>query len=234
MRALLDALSFHDWLILVVALAVLAGLEWGKPDHGVLAPEAAMDTPTPAPQPDVPTGDAVARPDDGSLATPGSGYAPRLYGRGLSIRRFEQPRLTGPQAIALRKSVEPGPWFAAFAVASNGAYGWANDFATADAARTAALAWCAKGGDDCRVVAEVTPKGWTEAAGDTLTYPQGQAYRAVAAMERPRAFARSLNGYWGTGTGAEARAAALSSCRAQHRQSEGIPATPCEVVAEWN
>jgi hypothetical protein len=50
-------------------------------------------------------------------------------------------------------------FYAAFATASDGRYGWSTERHDMADARTEALAWCNDGGDGCRVIAEIWPAG---------------------------------------------------------------------------
>lgn len=144
--------------------------------------------------------------------------------------------LAPEEARAMDEALAGRAYFGAFALGGQGGYGWAVGFATADAARAAALAYCAQYGPDCRVVAEIWPRDITLPPRDSLSFAQSRAFAEIAAQIGPRAFARALDGSYGTARGAtpeQARAAALTACEAGRDLPAFVPPTPCAVIALW-
>jgi hypothetical protein len=111
-------------------------------------------------------------------------------------------------------------------------------YATADAARAAALAYCAQYDDGCRVVADLWPQGLTDPPPDSLSFVQAESLRQTAAQTGPRAFARALDGSFGSARGLtwqEARSIAIARCNAgREDRPPFLPPAPCDALAVWD
>lgn len=212
MRALLSRLAPRDWLIVIGGLAVVAGIEMAKP----VADRAA---PPPAPE---------------AVRTPGP---PAVYPQASRRIVRDIAGMRPEDRTQMDASLADAPYFAAHAVGDEGAYGWSRGFATQGAARAAAVATCARFGTGCKVVAEVLPQGVEFGPDNSLSWEQSQAFLSMAKGLGPRAFARSLDGTWGTGTGAtgqEAAAVAVTNCEAAREVQPDLAPMPCEAIAVWS
>ncbi len=123
--------------------------------------------------------------------------------------------------------IQPQPYYAAFALATENGLAAATTVAAAnfhdeDSARTAAIAGCLDaGGEDCVVVLVVRPLGWEPGRALQLNAEASAALRGeFRRLGRDRVLAISRQtGQWGMGRGREA---AIAACGAQD----------CEAVIE--
>lgn len=177
---------------------------------------------------DAPGRDAVA----GTLySTAAAAYEIRLYDGGA---------LSAEERDVLLQVGGSQPWFAALAFAPDaGLLAEPSTLAAnhhgLEAARSAALSACEEkrsGGAACRVVMEITPRGFAP-GGPELSRAATEAFAGEYRRARaPRAFAISPStGEWGLAGGAgslaEARAAALAACAARDSAPDD-----CRVMSE--
>jgi hypothetical protein len=211
MRTLLSRLAPRDWLIVIGGLALVAGIEMAKP--------AADRTAPPAP--------SVAEPTRGP---------PTLYGEGSRRVVRDIAGMHPEDRAQMDTSLADATYFGAHAVGDGGAYGWSRGFSTQNAAQAAAVATCARYGTGCKVVAEVLPQGADTFPDTSLSWDQTQAYRRTAQGLGVRAFARSLDGTWGIGTGAtepEAAEIAVLNCEGARNVQSDLAPMPCEAIGIW-
>ena len=170
----------------------------------------------------------------------GETYAPRLFG----VETRLVPTYLSTADHALNKEYEErfakGDYFGAFASGSNGGFGWATGLASPAAARVSAMANCRLESVDCLVVGTLSPviNGTALAISEeTLSIRQTRGYRAIKSGSGQRAFARSLDGNWGSGGGrspADNAATALEVCMTKQKINPVIPPMPCKLIAVWD
>lgn len=200
-------LTRFDAAVLLAGLLAILGLEWAK------APEDRF---------------FAAPPQDMSV--------PLVLTEGPPESLWlEEVVLEGDAARDFRKEAEGAEYFTAFALGPEGSgrYAWSREASSIADARRIAMNIC---GADCRIVFERRPQGFIGPESGTLTREQSDIYRQVAGMTGPRAFARSITGYWGWArmdTPAAARGAAMKFCEDAFRPLRGAPEARCEIVAEW-
>lgn len=212
MRALWSRMAPRDWLIVIGGLAVVAGIEMAKP----VAPPPEPAAPVPI------------------LRVPGP---PAMYPEPSRRVVRDIAGMRAEDRAQMDQAMADAPYFAAHAVGEDGAYGWSRGFATQGAARAAALETCAHYGKGCKVVAEVLPQGVEFGPDNSLSWDQSQAFLRMAKGLGPRAFARSIDGTWGTGTGETGQAAAAlaaANCESAREVQPDLAPMPCEVIAVWN
>lgn len=208
LRALLRIMTWRDWAVVAAGLAVVVGIEHARPP----APPAVL-----APPP---------------------GAAPAVFDQPADLRI--DPAFILPPEVAqlLHDTMDGQSYFGAFALGGQGGYGWTVGYGSAQAARATALASCAQHDDGCRVVADLWPQGLTDPPADSLSFVQAESYRQTRAQTGPRAFARALDGAYGSARGLtwqEARSVAIARCNAgREGRPPFLPPTPCEVLAVWD
>lgn len=210
MRVPWSRLAPRDWLIVIGGLAVVAGIEMAKP-AAELAP---------------PTGPTLRETGP-----------PALYPEPTRRVVRDVAGIMPEDRAQMDESLTDAPYFSAHAIGEGGAYGWSRGFATQDAARRAALSVCARHGKGCRVVGEVLPRGVELGPDNSLSWDQSQAFLRMAKGLGPRAFARSLDGTWGIGTGTtgqDAATLAIANCESARQVQQDLAPMPCEAIAVWS
>jgi hypothetical protein len=237
MRRFLASFSTTDWLFVLVSIGFVGWLEITKPAAlDPLADRAAAALP-PSPQglPEKP----YHMPQSDPLVALRAANPPTMYNAASELRlAADVPTLTPEAETILRKEMPKWQYFGALAVGEGEAFGWSNLHGTLRAAHMTALAHCDKVGNACRVIAEVTPKSMPNPAPrDSLSFVQSQIYRQTASGTGPRAYARSLDGAYGSAAGAsvaDAEAKALAICQSYlSDQNELHQIFPCEVMGIW-
>lgn len=161
---------------------------------------------------------------------------PAMFPEPSLLLREAGARLSPEAAQALDDTMTGRAYFGAFALGGQGGYGWAVGFATAAAAEAAALAYCAQNDSGCAVVARLWPQGMTRPPRDSLSHAQTRAFADIGGQIGPRAFARSLDGSFGTARGLtpqDAQDAALADCEDGRTPPAFLPPMPCAVLAVW-
>lgn len=126
----------------------------------------------------------------------------------------------------------------AFAVGSDNAYGWSDNYTSRDLADRAALAWCAANGSDCRVVARIGPSQDHRFGALPLSRSLARELEAFAAYPGFKALAVSDVGAWGSSwnykTRADARASAVARCESNLVKPvpDGVPVQPCYLLID--
>lgn len=133
--------------------------------------------------------------------------------------------------------IEHGRYHAAFAVGDGAAYGWSDNYATADMADAAALAWCRDAGENCRIVTRIAPATDMTHEGQALSWTTALALRDFGHKPAPKALALSTTGAWGMSWnqpgGDMAAQVALRNCQSRidlTNKPGGLPAGSCRVL----
>lgn len=159
-----------------------------------------------------------------------------MYNAETVSRVDERPNAPSAARMAFDRFLQAAS-FGAFAMNNDGAYGWSVGYGNFDAARRAALSYCAAHGQKCRVIPErysADLQGSPPA--NTLSYQQVQTYLAYPGKPRPAAFYVSLDGAYGAATGVTMREAvrkAREICQENMRADNGLKNTQCILRKAW-
>ncbi|WP_267634285.1 hypothetical protein [Frigidibacter sp. RF13] len=244
MRRLIQTLDLGDYFILSVAFVALFWLEVTKPVSLIFSwidPEPSKHAPADA----TAAADAQLTKETGDapvVAPAYEAYRPRIFGTTNRLILTDEKRLTMNEAQSIRHNFVAGPYFGAFYVGADGAWGMSLGAGSPAAARAEALARCLARSTGCRLIAERGPKDRTASLTDseeTLNQRQSLDYIRATKATGPRAFARSrigAKGYSGVTLGPEqAGKVALRACEQDllRNYSGYLTRYPCEVVAVW-
>ena len=165
-----------------------------------------------------------------------SGSAPDLPEESGVVRLLVD-RATIPTGVAphFAQWEKSATYHGAFALGSDGSFGWVERYNTPAMARAAALAYCGQHAADCQIIATSWPS--EPAAGGFALTARNRAHLARH-LEHPgfAAFAVSENGASGWSsdfdTEVEARVRALFECSSANQgQPEFLPPAPCVVIS---
>ena len=108
-------------------------------------------------------------------------------------------------------------YFAAFAYASDGSFGWADNYTSQDLADAVALEHCSEYSDSCRIIAQLRPTLEIQFEDQVLSFTQGAALNHYQTVPTQKAIAFTEEGAWGSAWNhafpASAQQSALASCR---------------------
>lgn len=164
-----------------------------------------------------------------------------IYSGETEIRQISSPRLSEVAQDAWDNEFILNSFFSAFAYAKSGGYGYATTSNTPEAARDIAMRQCLALNDQCRIIAEIMPIGYTPPKdGDiTVSMEIAQYYQETQVSDRYRAMGISADGAysaaWGYASQAEADALVLNDCEQyRNRELEGLQDMPCILLPGLN
>lgn len=139
------------------------------------------------------------------------------------------------QRAALQRWIADAAHYGAFATSPDGAWGWTDRYNDAAMAEASALAFCARRGTGCAVIAVSVPE--TPAPEGHVTMRRENVVDFLDYRDLPgaRAFAVAESGAsgwaWDYRSRAEAEAAALANCASRNAErADDLPQTTCRVI----